>query len=537
MRKFLKVVTAASILSMPITIPSLTAAEEVVDRVMISKIRDEGFNRSEVMKTLEHLTDVIGPRLTGSPAMREANKWTAAKMGEWGLSNIHEEAFEFGPGWTMNTSTVEMTTPRRVQLAAYPISWHPGTDGDLDGDVYYAPMSSKKDFDKYKGKLAGKMVMVDKISSQREPSNKVFIRHDEKELGKIGKFRVPTGNQEGIMGWVDYFTFFYEREQFLAAEGALAMIRKSPRKAFLIEASAYQHKEGFNAKIPGVQMATEHYNRMKRLMDKKLPVSLKLNIDAQFHHEDMNSYNTMAEIKGKTDEIVMIGAHLDSWFLGDGAADNGAGTAVAMEAMRILKALGVEPKRTIRIGLWSGEEQGYFGSQQYVMDHLVDRPDSTDEAFKYMAPYEMKYQQFPMTKKPEYDKFSAYFNLDNGSGKIRGIYAEQNSAAAAIFEEWFKPFHDLDAKTVTMNDTGGTDHEPFDDVGLPGFQFIQDDLDYGTRLHHTQMDTFGNVYEKDLKQAAVIMASFLYNAAMRDEMMPREAFPQAPKSKKKDNTD
>jgi hypothetical protein len=530
MQKFIKMVTTASIFSAVLMAPAVLAADEPVDHPMITKIRDEGFNRSEVMNTLEHLTDVIGPRLTGSPAMREANKWTAKKMAEWGLTNIHEEGFEFGPGWSMNTSTVEMTLPRRVQLAAYPLSWHPGTDGDLDGNVIYAPMASKKDFEKYKGKLAGKMVMVDKISSQREPSNKVFTRHDEKDLGKIGRFRVPTGNQEGIMGWVDFFNFFYEREQFLAQEGALAMIRKSPRKAFLIEASAYQHKEGYNAKIPGVVMATEHYNRMKRLLDKKMDVAVKLNVDAQYHHDDMNSYNTMGEIKGKTDEVVMIGAHLDSWFLGDGAADNGAGVAVSMEAMRILKALNVKPKRTIRIGLWNGEEQGYFGSQQYVMNHLVDRPDNTDEAFKYMAPYELKYEQFPLSKKKGYDKFSAYFNLDNGSGKIRGIYAEQNSAAAEIFEAWLKPFHDLDAKTVSMNDTGGTDHEPFDDVGLPGFQFIQDDLDYDTRLHHTQMDTFGNVYEKDLKQAAVIMASFLYHAAMRDKMMPREMFPQPPKS-------
>lgn len=498
-----------------------------VDWQMVTKIRDEGFNRSEVMKTLQHLTDVIGPRLSASPQMREANDWTAAKMKEWGLNNVHLEGFEFGPGWSMGTTTVTMTSPRAVQLYAYPMTWHPGTNGTVSGEVIYAPMSSKKDFEKYKGKLKGKIVMVDKVRKQREATHKVFTRRTEQELDERNDFRISTGDPEDPMEWFSgYLGFFHERENFLREEGALVMVRNSPREAMLIEASAYQHATGMNAKTPGIAIAAEHYNRMKRLMDLDKTVTLDVNVEAQFHYEDTKTYNTIGEIKGKTDEIVMIGAHLDSWHLGDGAADNGAGSAVAMEAMRILKALGVKPKRTIRIGLWSGEEQGYFGSQNYVQDHLVERPSSDDETYKFAGPYEKHYNQFPIKYKPDYKKFSAYYNLDNGSGKIRGIYAEQNAAAAHLFKSWLEPFHDLGAKHVTMNDTGGTDHEVFDDIGLPGFQFIQDPLDYGGRLHHSQIDTFDHVYEKDLKQAAVIMATFLWQTSEMDGKMPRELQPQ-----------
>lgn len=512
---------------------SLSAsASDDVDLDIITKIRDEGFNRSEVMETLRHLTDKIGPRLTGTPAMLEANHWTKDKLTEWGLENAHLDGFDFGPGWTMERVEVFMTSPRKTQLYAQPISWHPGTEGVLEGAVIHAPLRSKDDFKKWEGKLKGKIVMVDSVPGQKEPNTKFFRRSDADSLKEAKKFDVPKGEGNGIDGWVRYKSFFYDREQFLAKEGALAMVRRSPRKAMLIEASAYQHLEGQNAVIPAVSLAWEHYARAVRLLDSGEEVKLSIDVDATFHTDDMKSYSTLAEIpgKGRRPEMVMAGAHLDSWFVGDGAVDNGAGVAVVMEAVRILKAIGVKPKRTIRVGLWGGEEQGYYGSQQYVMDHLVSRPENTDESLKFMEPYAKHYNQFPVTYKPEFDRFSAYFNLDNGSGKIRGVYAEGNSAAAAIFEDWLKPFHDLGAKTVTLNSTSGTDHEPFDDVGLPGFQFIQDPLDYGGRLHHSQLDTLDHAYEKDLKQAAVIMASFIYNAAMRDEKLPRKPLPKAPKT-------
>jgi hypothetical protein len=503
-------------------------ADDNPDLEIINKIRAEGFNNSHVMETLGHLTDVIGPRLTGTPAMLEANNWTKDQLTEWGLENAHLDGFEFGPGWTMNSIQVHMTEPRKSQLYAYPISWHPGTDGTLEGDVVYAPMRSKADFEKYKGTLKGKIVLVSRVRAQREPSNKIFTRRDAESLKKTSEYRVPATNpSKELSGWVNFFNFGYELEHFLREEGAAAMVKRSPRGAALIEASGYQHWDGETAQVPGISMAAEHYERMVRLINQDKPVKLAMNVDVTFHTDDMKSYSTLAEIKGKgrNPEVVMLGAHLDSWFVGDGAVDNGAGVAVTMEAMRILKAIGIKPKRTIRIGLWGGEEQGYFGSQQYVMDHLVTRPLNDDPRMKYMGPYEKHYGQFPMTKLRGYEKFSTYFNLDNGSGKIRGIYAEGNTAAADIFEKWLKPFHDVGAKTVTLNNTGGTDHEPFDDVGLPGFQFIQDPLDYGSRLHHSQIDMLDHAYAKDLKQAAVIMASFVYHAAMREERFPRKPEP------------
>ena len=484
------------------------------------------------MKTLAHLSDEIGPRLTGSPAMKKANEWTKNKLTEWGLENAHLEGFDFGPGWTAERIEVSMTTPRRTQLSALPVSWHPGTDGKLEGEVFHAPMQREADFEKWAGMLKGKIVLVDSVPSQKEPNNDIFRRRDAESLKKTADFDVPQGDRGGIDGWARYKSFFYKREQFLAKEGAIAMVRRSPRKAMLIEATAYQHLEGHTATIPAVALAWEHYARAARLVASGETVKLSIDVDATFHTEDMKSYSTFAEIpgKGRRPEVVMAGAHLDSWFVGDGAVDNGAGVAVVMEAVRILKAIGAKPKRTIRVGLWGGEEQGYYGSQQYVMDHLADRPANEDEQLKYMEPYSKKHGQFPITYKPEFDRFSAYFNLDNGSGKIRGIYTEGNAAVAPIFQEWLKPFRDLGAETVTLNATSGTDHEPFDDIGLPGFQFIQDQLDYGSRLHHSQLDMLDHAYEKDMKQAAVIMASFIYNAAMREEMLPRKPLPKAPEA-------
>lgn len=512
-----------------VLIGTSAGAEEPVDMDVVNQIRDEGLNRSQVMDVLRHLTDTIGPRLTGTPAMLEANNWTREKLSEWGLENARLEGFEFGYGWTGERSEVFMTEPRRTQLYALPLAWHPGTNGVIEGEVVHAPIRSKKDFKKWEGKLDGKIVLVSRVPSQKPPAGEVFVRRDGENLAELEKFKVPTGDpdQRDVDSWVRYKSFFYELEQFLAKEGALAMVRRSPRKAMLIEATSYQYKVGLTATIPGIGLSYEHYARAVRLLDEEKTVRMSIDVDATFHKDDTKSYSTLADIpgKGRRPGVVMAGAHLDSWYVGDGAADNGAGVAVVMEAVRILKAIGVAPNRTIRVGLWGGEEQGYYGSQQYVLDHLVERPENTDEKLKYMSPYERYYNQFPMTLKPEFNRFSAYFNLDNGSGKIRGVYAERNAAIVPIFSAWLKPFHDLGAETVTLNTTGGTDHEVFDDVGLPGFQFIQDPLNYGTQLHHSQVDTLGHTYEKDLKQAAVIMASFLYHAAMRDENLPRKPLP------------
>lgn len=524
MRKLLKTIVIGLTLTMP-----AAALQESVNLDIVNKIRDEGFHRSEVMQTLSYLSDEIGPRLTGSPALRAANIWTAKKLSAWGLKNAHSEGFDFGPGWTPNHATIFMKSPKNLQLYALPIAWHPGTNGVLEGEIFYAPMKSKKDFDKYKGQLTGKIILVDKIRTQRKPRKEPFKRHDEKALEEKQVFNIPKENGARSQdGWVKYLSFHYEREQFLVREGAIAMIRISPRPDMLIEASNYQFKDGMLPKIPGMQMASEHYNQLVRTSKRDHTVTLAMDVDVNYHTEDMKSYSTFADIpgRGRNPEIVMAGGHLDSWLIGTGATDDGAGVAVVMEAVRILKAIGVKPIRTIRVGLWGGEEQGYYGSQQYVMDHLADRPINKDLALKYMGPYERHYNQFPITPKDGFERFSVYFNLDNGGGKIRGIYAEGNSAAAAIFENWLKPFHDLGAKTVSLNTTGGTDHEPFDDIGLPGFQFIQDPLDYGSRTHHTQVDVLDKIHAADMKQASVIMATFLYHAAMHEDRFPRKPAPQ-----------
>lgn len=516
------------VITLALSLPT-AAMQKSVDLDIVNKIRDEGFHRSQVMETLSYLSDEIGPRLTGSPALRKANRWTAKKLGEWGLENTHSEGFNFGPGWTPNHAYVHMTSPKKLQLYALPIAWHPGTNGVLEGEIFYAPMKSKKDFEKYEGKLAGKIVLVDKIRAQKPPREKAFRRHDEATLSKREEFRIPKKNgAESQDSWVKYLSFHYEREQFLAEQGAIAMIRISPRGDMLIEAGNYQFKKGMLPKIPAMQMASDHYNQLVRTQKRDHTVSLAMDIDVTYHTDDMRSYSTFAEIpgRGRHPEIVMAGGHLDSWLVGTGATDDGAGVAVVMEAIRILKVIGVKPVRTIRIGLWGGEEQGYYGSQQYVMDHLADRPTNTDPALKYMGPYERQYNQFPITPKDGYERFSVYFNLDNGGGKIRGVYAEGNAAAASVFQDWLKPFHDLGAKTVSTNTTGGTDHVPFDDIGLPGFQFIQDPLDYSSRTHHTQVDVFDKIYANDMKQASVIMATFLYNAAMRTDRFPRKPAPQ-----------
>ena len=523
MKTFLKAVVLAAVVN------TGAIAAEKVDLGIVNKIRDEGFNRSQVMDTLEHLTDTIGPRLSGTPALREANDWTKSKLEEWGLKNTRLEGFEFGTGWTMQDVNVFLTDPRRVKLFALPLAWYPGTNGVLEAEVFHAPMSEVEDFEDFKDKLKGKIVLVSKVRDQKEPSNKVFTRHDAESLTDAQSFNVTESNPRAdVKEWMEYKVFQVKLAKFLADEGAVALVRRANRRGNLVEATAYQYDLANPPTIPGVELANEQYAGLVRRLDKGVTVKLSIDTKVTIHKEDLNSYSTLGDIpgKGRYPEVVMAGAHLDSWHGADGAVDNGSGVAVVMEAVRILKAIGVKPKRTIRVGLWGGEEQGYYGSYAYVEKFLATRPENTEEDMKYMEPYAQHYGQFPIKVKPAHKRFSAYFNLDNGSGKIRGVYGEGNAAIVPIFSAWLKPFHDLEAKTVTLNATGGTDHEPFDEVGLPGFQFIQEPMDYGTRLHHTQLDSLGNAYEKDLMQASVIMASFLYNAAMRDEKLPRKPMPQ-----------
>lgn len=504
-------------------------AEEEIDLEVINQIRDEGFNHSQVVETLRYLTDEIGPRLTGSPQMKAANDWTLSKFQEWGLQNGYLDAYEFGRGWSMERSVVRMTTPRTVQLYAFPLAWTIGTDGPISAPVILAEIGDKEDFEKFKGKLEGKIVFFSEPRFWEEPSNEVFKRaENEEDYKDLRNFPIP-GEELEPSTFRKRIAFYKDIADFLYQEGAVAAVKISPRDAHMIQAQAYFYMTGSTLPLPMMEMASEHYNRVVRLVKEEVPVELELDLVTVFYDHDPNAYNTIAEIpgRGRNPEIVMAGAHLDSWAMGDGAVDNGAGSAIIMEAMRILSTLpNFRPKRTIRAGLWSGEEQGYLGSVNYLRKNFGSRPMPEELKYHGLFGVRQSFDQWPISVTPDHGRVAAYFNVDNGSGRFRGIYTEGNVAVAPIFEEWFKPFHDLGIKEVVTNFTGGTDHVPFQNIGLPGFQFIQDPLDYDSRLHHTQLDTFDHIVPEDLKQAAVILASFLYLAATRDDPLPRMPMPR-----------
>ncbi len=509
---------------------------ESVDYGTVTLIREEGFNGSKVMETLAQLTDVLGPRLTGSPAAKKANEWTRDQLATWGLVNAHLESFgPFGRGWSLERASVHAILPFTAPLIALPKAWTPGTEGPVRGKVVKAKLESEADLEKHKGKLAGMIVLLSDGRELKGPDKPLFRRYSEQELHDLALFELAERRGARAAPAVDReaarkrFRFQKTLREFLLEEKALASVEPSDRDAGVLwVAGGGSREKGVNPGVPALVMAAEHYNRLSRLLDRKMEVELEIDVKARFHDDDEMAYNTIAEIPGtdKQPEVVMLGAHLDSWHGGTGATDNAAGSAVAMEAVRILKALDVKPKRTIRIALWTGEEQGLLGSRAYVKEHLASRPDPTDPEEKDLPAYLRRAPSGPLEVKPEHAKLSAYFNFDNGTGKIRGVYTQGNVAAGPIFEAWLKPFADLGATTITNRNTGGTDHQSFDGVGLPGFQFIQDEADYSTRTHHTNMDVYDRLQKEDLMQASIIMASFVYHAAMRAERFPRKPPPR-----------
>ncbi len=485
------------------------SAAESPDLAMQTRIRQEGFRHSKVMEIAQGLTDGIGARLTGSPNMKRANEWTRDKLTGFGLSNAHLESWgPFGRGWTYESSFVRMTRPETIQLTAVPKAWSPSTNGAIRGTPVKLKLETKEDLDNNKGKVAGKIVMSSEPRELR-PSDKPYLaRYDDAQLAKLAEYSTPAARspEEGARRR----TFRRQLAQFLVDEKALALIEQGTGGygSFTVQQSGFPKVED-PIGVPAVTMSPEQYDRIARMLDAKQDVEVEIETHTTFHDKDLNAYNTIAEIPGsdKKGEIVMLGAHLDSWHSGTGATDNAAGVAATMEAVRILKSLGVTPRRTIRIALWSGEEQGLLGSRAYVEEHFGKR--ATDK--------------MPMELKPGHAKLSAYFNLDNGTGKIRGIYAQENAAARPIFESWLEPLKDLGATTVTARNTMSTDHVPFNEVGLPGFQFIQDNIEYTTRTHHTNYDTYERLERDDLMQAAVVIATFVWEAANRPEMIPRMA--------------
>jgi carboxypeptidase Q len=543
-----KLASAVALLS--VLAPLALAAEEPVDLAMMTRIRDEGLHHSQVMETLYQLTDRNGARLTGSPALKRANDWTRDQFTKWGLVNAHLEGYPFGRGWEFSACQVRMLAPRTAVLLAYPKAWTPGTNGAVRGEVIRVKADAVKDLEAYRGKLAGKIVLLDDARDFKpaadpralpDGSSPVNIpeHYTKEDLDRLTGFDIRAGGNRDASRRAEGLQRFKLRaalQDFLTQEKPLATLEVSGRvNGILGVAGGGSWEEGKTATVPGLVMIAEHYNEVMRLVDHGEPVELEVDVAARFTDDDKQAYNTVAEIAGtdKRDELVMAGAHLDSWHTGTGATDNGAGSAVVLEAARILKALGVKPRRTIRFALWTGEEEGLFGSAAYVKKHFAAHPERPESKEDKDIPAFLREQAWPLQLKPEHARLSAYFNLDNGSGRVRGIYTQENAAVKPIFAAWLAPFADLGADTVTMRNTGSTDHVEFDGVGLPGFQFIQDPLDYFEKTHHTDLDTYDHAQAQDLMQASVLMAAFLYDAAMRPEMLPRKPLPTGPRADEK----
>jgi len=537
MKKFARLVCLLFVMASVAT----SWSQEKLDLETTGRIRYEGFHNSKIMDYASGLMDSIGQRLTGSPNMKRANEWTREQLTAMGLSNAHLEPWgPFGRGWANQYVNVRMTSPDVATLLAYPKAWTPGTNGVVQGKCIRAIIDDKKDFDKYKGKLAGMIVILGPDVEVKPITEPPYKRLSDDDLAKQSDYQIPGDHPPfRYADFVKRQQFIKDLNQFFADEKVLAVIdhsRQTSGGGTVFVQSGGSYKTGETTTVPQLTMALEHWTRVARLLEQKKDVSLELNVANTFYDDDPMQYDTIAEIPGtdKKDELVMLGAHLDSWHAGTGATDNGAGSIVMMEAVRILKALNIQPRRTIRIGLWSGEEQGLLGSQGYVQNHFGSRPPMDDPLMKGM-PTLLRREAGEITVKPEQAKISAYFNVDNGTGKIRGVYLQENEAVAPIFDAWMKPFKDLGMTTLTMRNTGGTDHLSFDAVGIPGFQFIQDPIEYETRTHHSNMDVYDRLQPDDLKQMAVIVAGFVYDAATRDQMLPRKpiekAMPREPEKK------
>jgi carboxypeptidase Q len=519
------VVTFSAVAANKSTSPSSPAVSNALNR-----IADEGFNHSEVPQTAEYLADQIGGRMTNSPAMRKAERWTQSKFTGWGLKNVHTEAFDFGRGWWIESAHMRLVTPRPLELRSIPIAWTPATNGALSAPIFVAPMISERDFADFKGKLSGKIVLVTWPGPQKDESEAPFQRLSEADIGKLDKYQQPTFDPAALKQRLERFKFRTNMDAFLAQEGALAWVQMSRSEGRLVHGEGYNYQVGKTQKLPGVELAAEDYRKLARLAKVG---DVRVEIDSKVHFEDAdhNAYNVFAEIPGTDPKAgyVMAGAHLDSWVAGDGAADNGAGSVMIMEAARILAGIQVQPKRTIRFALWAGEEEGLLGSAAYVEKHLATRPPQTDPEMAGLPPF-FAMDSYPIKTLPEYSEMAGYFNIDNGSGKLRGIYAEGNFAVVPMLREWLAPFGSLGANTVVAEPTGGTDHVFLSRIGLPAFQFIQDPLDYESRVHHTDLDVYDHLRIQDMRQASVILASVLLASANSDKPLPHKTLPTQPEA-------
>ena len=521
----------------------------------IAKIKKEGMENSEVMQTLSYLTNVIGGRLTNSPNMKRANEWTRDTMAKRGMQNAHLESWgPWGRGWSLKKFSAQVVSPQSFPLIAYPKAWSPSTKGQITGEVVYFDAKTDADFAKYKGKLNGKIVLVNDAREIKADFDGFGERYTDEQLLKLANAPNPAFSPRGqrnfdpaqLQAFLKRFQDSAKRLNFLLDEGAAVMIDNSfsgsGGTVFVSGAAVAQKvpntlEEAFGSTnrlsawdkaaeskmIPQVTLATEDYNRLIRMIGFGEKLQMSVDLQTEYQDADLMGYNTVAEIPGTDptlkDEVVMLGGHLDSWHSATGATDNAAGCAVAMEAARIIMASGLKPRRTIRVALWSGEEQGLNGSEAYVKQHFGEMKGGGDRFARMTGADTGKPE---LVKKSDYEKLSAYYNLDNGTGKIRGIYMQSNPSVEAIFRAWLMPFTDMGASTLTLLNTGGTDHLSFDAIGLPGFQFIQDEIEYDTRTHHSNQDNYDRLQADDMKQASTIMAAFVYQTAMMDEKLPRK---------------
>jgi hypothetical protein len=521
----------------PVAVPAQTP-QPTPDAV--ERIKDEGVNRSRLMETVEHITDVIGPRLTGSAALRRANEWTRERLTQYGLTGAHLEPWgPFGRGWTLKRFSAEVVAPQAFPLLAYPRAWSPGLDAPLTADVILVDANNDAELQKYKGTLRGKIVLAGEVRELKPRFEPTARRLNEKQLLELAdapdpSLLPPRPQRQRTPEQIEAAKFNDRKTQFYYEEGAALLVGSSPagdggtlqfvQQAFVpqpfdtpFDKRVWPWQKDSPKLIPQMALSNDHYNRLARMIHKGERVRMSVNLQAEFDDSDQMSYNTVAEIAGTDlkDEVVMLGAHLDSWHTATGATDNAAGVGVMMEAVRILKALNLQPRRTIRVALWSGEEQGLFGSRSYVREHFGGIPET------FGGP------QTPT--KPEHERLNVYFNVDSGTGAIRGIFLQGNEALRPVFSRWLMPFREFkvgqttyNASTVTASNTDGSDFLSFDAAGLNGFDFIQDDMEYETRTWHSSQDTFDRLVEDDLKEAACIVAAFAYNAATMDGKLPRK---------------
>ncbi len=493
-----------------------------MNAVATEKIKSEGLSNSKVMDLAFHLTDASGPRLTNSPGFFRAANWAKEEMTRMGLVNAALEPWgDFGKGWEQTRCYIAVTSPYYLPIIAIPRAWTGSTPGkkNISGEVMLINAKDSAElYQNYSGKIKGRIVMFYSTDTLHPSFKPDGDRLADSTLQKMANAKPDTArgprnaNQQQMNARRQQQALQRQLGTFYAAEKpglVLSMSRAGNNGTLFVQNGGSYAKDAKN-EYAWVMLSSDDYLRIQRLVSAGQKVEIEADVKTRFTDDDIKGYNVVAEIPGTDpvlkDELVMLGGHLDSWHGATGATDNAAGCSVMMEVMRILKATGLQPRRTIRIALWSGEEEGLLGSRAYVKNHFADPAD--------------------MLLKPDHPKVAAYYNLDNGTGKVRGIYLQGNKNAGPVFEKWLEPFYELGARTITISNTGGTDHLSFDGVGIPGFQFIQDPIEYDTRTHHTNMDTYDHLVPDDLKQAATVIACFVYNTAQRDEKIPRKELPK-----------